>query len=130
MSDKTVEPRVAVVDDDESLLRSMARLFRAVGLQAATYRSAEEFLQDDRCPRFDCLIVDIQLGGMSGIELCSYLARTGSATPVVFLTAHDDRESRERGASAGCAAFLSKREPAEVVLEQVYRAIDPLGRGQ
>ena len=96
MQNQTSECRVAVVDDDESLLRSMARLLRAGGFQTVTYRSAEEFLQDDLYPRFNCLIVDIQLGGMSGIELCSHLARLGSVTPVVFLTAHDDGESRER----------------------------------
>ena len=122
MLNNIAESWVAVVDDDESLLRSIARLLRAAGLHTVTYRSAEEFLQEERHPRFDCLIVDIQLGGMSGIELCSHLARLGSVTPVVFLTAHDDGESRERAERAGCAAFLSKRDPADVVLAAVARA--------
>lgn len=110
-----------MVDDDESLLRSMARLLRAVGLHPVTYQSAEEFLQDEQHPRFDCLIVDIQLGGMSGIELSAHLGRLGSVTPVIFLTAHDDGESRKLAERAGCAAFLSKRDPADIVLAEIAR---------
>jgi FixJ family two-component response regulator len=76
---------VAVVDDDESLNRSLARLLRASGIHPVTYLSAESFLDDAKRPEFDCLILDIQLGGISGIELCERLAATGSTTPVVKL---------------------------------------------
>ena len=85
-------------------------------------------MQDEQHPRFDCLILDIQLGGMSGIELCSHLARLGSITPVVFLTAHDDAETRELAERAGCAAFLSKRDPADIVLAEVARASRSVNR--
>ena len=60
---------VAVVDDDESVCRSFARLLRASGIQAVTYSSAEAFLADSKRPQFDCMVFDVQLGGMSGIEL-------------------------------------------------------------
>lgn len=114
---------VAMVDDDESLCRSLARLLRVSGVHSVTYLSAEDFLRDENRPPFDCLILDIQLGGMSGIQLHEQLAKGGSTTPVVFLTAHDEPELRERAQQTGCSAFLGKHDPGEAVLAAVARAI-------
>ena len=72
---------VGVVDDDESVRRSLARLLRAAGMQPTTYASAEEFRADVQPPRFDCLVLDVQLPGMSGLELRNRLAAEGVATP-------------------------------------------------
>src|SRR6187551_158100 len=86
---------VAVVDDDESVCRSFARLLRASGIQAVTYSSAEAFLADSKRPQFDCMVFDVQLGGMSGIELARAIATTElRRAPVIYITAHDDPETR------------------------------------
>ena len=114
---------IAIVDDDESVCRSLGRLLRAAGMQPVSYSSAEEFLADNRRPRFECLVLDIQLGGMSGIELSRRLALSTPDTPVIFLTAHDEPEMREQALRTPCRAFLKKTEPGEVVLATIREAI-------
>lgn len=112
---------VAVVDDDESLCRSLGRLLRAAGIQPITYSSAEAFLADTKHPKFDCLIFDIQLGGMSGIELQRQLATEGGKTPIIFITAHDDPEARAEAEAGGCTAFFRKSDSGAEVLETIRR---------
>jgi FixJ family two-component response regulator len=112
---------IAVVDDDESLCRSLGRLLRAAGIQPITYPSAEAFLADTKHPRFDCLVLDIQLGGMSGIELQRQLVAAGEKTPVIFITAHDDPEVREEALATGCAAFFRKTDSGAEVLEAIRK---------
>lgn len=112
---------VAVVDDDQSLCRSFGRLLRAAGMQPVTYASAEAFLADRKQPRFDCLVFDVQLGGMSGIELGQRLAAEGWHAPVIFITAYDDPETRASAESAGCAAYFRKTDPGVEVLEAIRR---------
>jgi FixJ family two-component response regulator len=112
---------VAVVDDDESLCRSLGRLLRAAGIQPVTYSSAEEFLADTKRPRFDCLVLDIQLGGMSGIELQRRLAGVGEKTPVIFITAHDDPGARAEAEAVGCASFFRKTDSGTDVLAAIRR---------
>jgi len=114
---------VAVVDDDASVCRSFSRLLRAVGFQSVTYSSAEAFLEDIKRPRFDCLLLDIQLDGMSGLELSRRLAAVRDFTPIIFITAHDDPQMREQAQAYGCAGYFSKTDPAEVVLESIRRAV-------
>ena len=101
---------VAVVDDDENFCRSLARLLRAAGMQSITYASAEAFLADTKHPRFDCLVLDVNLGGMSGIELGRRLVDEGRSAPFICITALDDPEVRADAEAAGCAAFLRKTE--------------------
>lgn len=113
---------VAVVDDDESVCRSFTRLLRVAGLQPVTYASAEALLQDTKRPRFDCLLLDIQLGGISGLELSQRLAAVKDATPVIFITAHDEPEVRARALATGCAGYFRKTDPGEQVLEAIRRA--------
>jgi FixJ family two-component response regulator len=115
---------VAVVDDDESLRRSLSRLLRATGFQPIAYPSAETFLDDDKRPDFDCLVLDIRMDGMSGIDLQKQLAGTGSATPVVFITAHDDPKVREQALAAGCAGYFRKTDPGEAVLAAIKIATE------
>ena len=112
-----------MVDDDESLCRSLGRLLRACGIDSVAYRSADDFLGDAAHPRFACLILDIQLGGMSGIELARRLAACGSTVPVIFITAHDEPGVREQALNVGCAAYLRKSDTGEAVIEAVRRAI-------
>jgi FixJ family two-component response regulator len=118
---------VAVVDDDESLCRSLGRLLRASEIQPVTYHSAEAFLADTKRPQFDCLVFDIQLGGMSGIELHRQLAASGSKTPVIYITAHDEPATREEAQAAGCVAYFRKTDPGEAVLQAIRRASNPEG---
>jgi len=112
---------VAVVDDDESVCRSFARLLRAAGMQAITYDSAESFLADAKRPQFSCLVLDIQLGGMSGIELARRLAAVGGRTPIIFITAHDDPDARSAAETLGCAAYFRKTDSGNDVLESIRK---------
>ena len=116
---------IAVVDDDESVCHSMSRLLRAAHLQPITYPSAESFLADKKHPRFDCLLLDIQLKGMSGVELNRRLAAVKDATPVIFITAHDDPEARLEAEASGCAGFFRKTDSGTEVLAAIRRAIAP-----
>ena len=102
---------VAVVDDDESLCRSFSRLLRTAGFQPVTYASAEALLEDAKRPRFDCLVLDIQLEGMSGVELSRRLAAVKDTTPVIFITAHDEPEVRSQALATGCAGYFRKNDP-------------------
>lgn len=120
---------VAVVDDDETLCRSYARLLRAAGMQPITYVSAEAFLADAKHPRFDCLVLDIQLAGMSGLDLQRQLAAAGGAVPIVFITAHDDPQARARAFASGCAGYFRKTDSGSEVLETIRRVVaSPSGR--
>jgi len=112
---------VAVVDDDENICRSFGRLLRAAGLQPIPYDSAESFLADTKHPQFGCLILDIQLGAMSGIELAQRLAAAGERTPVIFVTAHDDPQTRDAAVAVGCAAYFQKKDSGKEVLEAIRR---------
>ena len=112
---------VAVVDDDESLCRSLSRLLRAGGIQPINYASAEAFLADTKHPQFDCLVLDIQLGGMSGIELAQRLAAEGGRIPIIFITAYDDPAARANAEAVGCAAYFRKSDSGAEVLDAIRR---------
>src|SRR5437016_6578724 len=90
--------RVAIVDDDPSLCKALARLLSASGIAPAAYESAEAFLADEANQNFDCLILDIELGGMSGLDLQRSLSALGRELPIVFITAHDEPELAEQAA--------------------------------
>jgi FixJ family two-component response regulator len=112
---------VAVVDDDVSLCRSLGRLLRAAGLQPITYESAEAFLADTKHPRFDCLVLDVQLGGMSGIELGRQLAAQGGHAPFIYITAFDDAQTRAEAEASGCAGYFRKTDSGADVLDTIRR---------
>jgi len=114
---------VAVVDDDESVCRSISRLLRAAHLQPITYNSAEAFLSDTKHPAFDCLVLDIQLGGMSGLELRDRLLGVKHATPVIFITAHDEPEVRAQAEASACAGFFRKTDSGDKVVAAIRRAV-------
>lgn len=123
---RSIHTYVAVVDDDENLCQSLARLFRAAGLCPVTYRSAEAFLADTKRPSFDCLVLDVRLGnGMSGIVLRQLLNDMGSNIPVIFNAAHADPADQERAARVGCSAYLRKTESGELVLKAIRQVIQP-----
>src|SRR3954451_14880644 len=107
---------VAVVDDDKSVCRSFGRLLRAAGLQPITYPSAEAFLEDTKHPQFDCLVLDVQLGGLSGLDIRKQLAASGQTTPVIFITAHDDPDARTEAIAGGCVGYFRKADSGSEVL--------------
>ena len=115
---------VAVVDDDESVCRSFSRLLRMAGYQPVHFHSAEAFLADRNRPHFECLVLDVQLGGISGIELGKRLASVGDTTPVVFITAHDDPASRLEAESCGCAGYFRKTDPGDAILDTIREAVN------
>jgi FixJ family two-component response regulator len=112
---------IAVIDDDESHCRSMARLLQHSGFQVITFVSAEDFLTDRWRTRFDCLLVDVQLGGMSGIDMHGKLAEQGDRTPVVYLTAFDDPMARTQALAMGCAGYFRKTDAGPEILATVRR---------
>jgi FixJ family two-component response regulator len=114
--------KLAFVDDDESFASALERRFRLLGLEVTTYPSAEAFLASTTLPRPDCLVLDIQLGGMSGLDLQRRLQEVGDATPIVFVTAHDATEVREQARRAGCSAYLLKPVPREAIIEAINQA--------
>jgi FixJ family two-component response regulator len=115
---------VAVVDDDESVCRSFSRLLRTAGFQAISYASAEAFLEDIKRPRFDCLVLDVQLEGMSGLELSQRLSAAHDGTPIIFITAHDSPEVRAEAEASGCAGYFRKTDPGTLVLETISKAVN------
>jgi FixJ family two-component response regulator len=99
---------IAIVDDDPSVLKALARSLRLRGLQAKTYGSAQEFLASLPEGLPQCLIVDLQMPEMTGLELHHHLRRSGMQIPTIIITAYSDIRARERAESAGVIAFLSK----------------------
>ena len=119
----TTTSYVAIVDDDDSVRRSFGRLLRAAGFQPITYASAESFLADTKHPQFGCLVLDIRLGGISGIELAQRLAAVGNNTPVIFITAYEDPKVRLAAEAVGCAAYFRKTDSAAEILEAIETAL-------
>jgi FixJ family two-component response regulator len=99
---------VVVVDDDESVRKAMKRLLRSNGYPVVTFESAEDLLQSSLDCHKVCLLLDIRLPGMSGLDLHTRLASYGVKCPVIFMTAHDDAQWQEKAEKAGAIAFLRK----------------------
>jgi FixJ family two-component response regulator len=121
---------IHIVDDDLGFLKGIERLLGAHGLPVRTFSSAEEFLAHADPSEALCLILDIHLGGLSGIELMRELQQSGSKTPVVLITANDNEQMRRAALASGCSAFLQKPVSAKVLLDAVREAADALRRPQ
>jgi FixJ family two-component response regulator len=114
---------IAVVDDDESVRRSTRLLVESFGFRAAVFKSAEGFLKSSQVHDNSCLILDIQMPGMDGLQLQSHLAARGCGIPIIFITAYDDKESRKRAMQAGAVAFLGKPFSDEQLLQTIRSAL-------
>lgn len=119
----TTSSLVAIVEDDAGMRRALERLLDANGFGTAGYNSAEAFLQSSNADRVACLIVDIQLGGMSGIVLHRRLAASGSTLPVIFITAVDAAETEREAIDTGCVAYLRKPFPSDRLIAAVKKAM-------
>jgi FixJ family two-component response regulator len=109
-------PLVVVVDDDLAVLKAFGRVLRAAGFDTATYTSAEEYLTAPPSRRVHCLVLDVQLSGMSGLDLHRLLRARGSTLPVIILTAYDDEVVRREACTEGCAGYFDKQTDFEVLL--------------
>jgi FixJ family two-component response regulator len=118
-----VRKLISVVDDDESVRRSTRLLVESFGFRAAAFESAEGFLKSGEVHDNSCLILDIQMPGMDGLQLQSHLAAEGCGIPIIFITAYDDKESRKRAMHAGAAAFLGKPFSDEQLLQTIRSAL-------
>jgi FixJ family two-component response regulator len=119
---------VAVVDDDESLRRSLKNLLGSVGFRVETFASAEAFLRSSHHEQTACLVLDLRMPGMNGLDLLRYLSSGGIRIPTVILTAHGDDEARQRSLDAGAVAFLSKPFNGNALLEAVRTALNRHGQ--
>ena len=114
---------VAVVDDDAGMRKSLKTLLSAFGYATYTFDSAEAFLGTAAGNNADCLVLDVQLGDMSGIILARRLAETGLKFPIIFMTAVDDPETRSQVAQLGCITCLRKPFSADLLIEAIVKAI-------
>jgi FixJ family two-component response regulator len=115
---------ISIVDDDKSVRDAANALVRSLGYSAATFASAEEFLQSGRLRDTACLITDVQMPGMSGIDLQSHLTANGHCTPVIFVTAYPEESIRERALHAGAFGFLSKPFSEECLIACLDKALE------
>jgi FixJ family two-component response regulator len=115
---------VAIVDDDDSLRVALQGLLKATGFPAEAYASAEEFLSSGQQQQTACLITDIRMPGMSGLELQAKLNADRYRIPIIFLTAHGDEKMRMQALRAGAVEFLAKPFDAEALLENVRAALE------
>ena len=116
---------VALIDDDSAVRKALARVLRSAGFSVTTFESAEEFLARSPETTPDCLILDINLTGMSGVELSQMLVERGEAISTVFITAGDDTRTRGALASAGVHTWLRKPIDRSTLIETVRRSIQP-----
>jgi FixJ family two-component response regulator len=117
---------ISIVDDDDGIRGAIEALVRSLGLATRTFASAETFLQSSSVAETRCLILDVHMPGMSGLELQEHLSRLGSEIPIIFITAYPDETIKARALSAGALCFLHK--PIDLrgrrLLDCLYTALD------
>jgi FixJ family two-component response regulator len=119
-----VSPTVFVVDDDPSVRRALRRLIRSAGLRVETFASAEEFLDFERDDSPSCLVLDVQMPGLNGLQLQDKLRTSGANLPVIFITAYEDASVRTRAVDNGAARFLEKPFDDDVLLDAIRSATE------
>ena len=124
-TNKTVgEPLVSIVDDDVSVRRSTRRLLLSSGLRAEAFASAEDFLQSGRVAETACLLLDVRMPGIDGLELQRRLSETDQLIPIVFLSARASEEEEGRALRAGAANFLRKPVSKEALLNAIRAVLE------
>ena len=119
-------PLIYIVDDDKSVRKSLKRLMKSAGLKAKTLASAEDFLNSGYQDNPGCLILDVRMPGLSGLELQKQLAATGSKLPIIFITAHEDEKAYNAAMAAGAVAFLQKPFDDQTLLSAIHLAFEQL----
>jgi CheY-like chemotaxis protein len=118
----TINPVIAVVDDDRGILKGLKRLLDARGFTTKVFQSGEEFLQSDDADNSACVVLDIHMDGMSGIETRRALSARGSRVPVIFMTALETAMIRREALDSGCAAFLEKPISGQILIKAIQSA--------
>ncbi len=113
---------ISVVDDDPSVCRALKRLLRSFGFEVETFSSEQDFFSSPHQKR-ECVILDIHLGGTSGFEIHQRLKQEGDKYPVIFITAHDDEQTRLQVHESGAAGYLQKPFEDEELIEAIRRAL-------
>ena len=116
-------PLIAIVDDDDSLRKSLDNLLRSVGFRTQGFASAEAFLRSNHIPDTTCLILDVRMPGMSGLELQRQLGAANWHIPIIFISAHADDDARARALAAGAVDFLYKPFHEEALLTAIDTAL-------
>jgi FixJ family two-component response regulator len=116
-------PLISVVDDDDSVRESLRGLLRSVRFGVESFASAEEFLSSGRVPETDCLILDVRMPGMGGLELQRRLVSSHPRMPVIFISAHGDDELRSRALRGGAVDYLLKPFSEDALLNAVQKAL-------
>jgi Response regulator len=114
---------ISVVDDDESVRRTAKLLIESFGYRAAVFESAESFLKSGQLNETSCLVVDVQMPGMNGLQLQSHLVTEGWSIPVIFISAYGNKQSRRKAMQSGAVAFLEKPFSDEHLLETIRSAL-------
>jgi FixJ family two-component response regulator len=115
--------KIVIVDDDHAVREAMKLLMRSYGYHASTFGSADEFLESAKVHDTSCLITDVQMPGLSGIELQDWLIARGYRTPIIFITAYSDENVRVRAMKAGALAFLIKPIDCHQLVDHVEKAL-------
>lgn len=113
---------ISIIDDDDSVRRTTKLLVEALGYQAAVFESAESFLSSDQLYNTSCLVVDVQMPGMNGLQVQSHLIDAGYSIPTIFITAYGNQEYRRQAMEAGAVAFLSKPFSDEQLVKSIRSA--------
>jgi FixJ family two-component response regulator len=121
--------RVFVVDDDESVRRALKGLIRSLGYDVVTFASAEEYLESKHSLDTSCLIADINLPGISGMELQERLVKDGHRTKIIFITAFPEEALRKRALQAGAVCFLKKPFDDDCLVKCLDKALEAAGDG-
>ena len=116
-------PSVAIVDDEEGIRKALSRLLRASGLEAESYANGQEFLDAAAEHRPDCVVLDLHMPGMSGLQVLRKLKAAGQRLSIVVITAHDEPETRERCIDAGACAYLRKPLEDRLLLNAISAAM-------
>jgi FixJ family two-component response regulator len=114
---------IAVVDDDEWVRKSMERLIKSAGFRTQAFASAEDFVASGKPDDVACVILDLRLPGMSGLDLQARLAADHNPVPIVFVSAHDEQSSRSAALASGAIAFLAKPVNDKSLLDAIYQAL-------
>lgn len=116
-------PLISIIDDDEAVRAATENLVRSLGFGASTFASAEEFLQSSRVGETSCLITDVNMPGMTGVELQSYLLSQGRDLPIIFITAFPEERVRRCVHEAGAVGFLSKPFDGRAMVQCIDKAL-------
>ena len=114
---------ISIVDDDESVRQGLSRLLTSVGFSVNAFASAKEYLSSDQLESADCLILDIRMSGMSGIELQRQLVANQSEVPVIFITAHEEETERVQALEGDATTVLIKPFSEEALLNAISKAL-------